>query len=187
MPDGPERGWHACPTKSVPALEIEKFVVDQIRALGRDQALVADTIRQAREQGQKRIGELEAEQKAIQRELERDNATLRKVAREIPQSGHATERMAELQDRIRAAEQRATQVREELIALGRELMGEEEAARTLALFDPVWDTLSPREQARVIHLLVEQVNYDGEKGTVAVTFHPSGIKALAGEFAEASA
>ena len=53
--------------------------------------------------------------------------------------------------------------------------------------DPqVWDTLSPREQARVIRLLVEQVNYDGEKGTVSVTFHPSGIKVLADEFAEAT-
>ena len=182
-----KRGWHACPSKSIPALEIEKFVVDQIRSIGRDQTLVVETIRQAREQGQKRIGELEAERKALERQLERDNGALRKLASEITQGGLATERMADLQDRIRAAEQRATQVREELIALNGELVEEAEAARTLALFDPVWDTLSPREQARVIHLLVEQVGYDGEKGTVSVTFHPAGIKVLAEELAEASA
>ena len=76
--------------------------------------------------------------------------------------------MADLQDCIRAAEQRTTQVREEMIALGRELVDEGEAARALALFDPVWDTLSPPEQARVIRLLVEQVSYDGEKGTASV-------------------
>jgi len=182
-----KRGWHACPSKSIPALEIEKFVVDQIRSIGRDPALVAETIRQAREQGQKCIGELEAERTALGRQLERDNDALRKLVNEIPQGGPATERMADLQDRVRAAEQRATQVREELIALNGELVEEAEAARTLALFDPVWDTLSPREQARVIHLLVEQVGYDGEKGTVSVTFHPAGIKVLAEELAEASA
>jgi site-specific DNA recombinase len=87
--------------------------------------------------------------------------------------------MADLQDRIRSTEQRATQVREELIALGRELVDEKEAARALALFDPVWESLSPREQVRVMQLLVERVDYDGEKGTVSVTFHPTGIGALA--------
>jgi site-specific DNA recombinase len=48
----------------------------------------------------------------------------------------------------------------------------------------VWDCLAPREQARVIELLVERVEYDGDGGNVSITFRPSGIKALAGEFAE---
>ncbi len=33
----------------------------------------------------------------------------------------------------------------------------------------------------MIHLLVERIGYDGEKGTVALTFRPTGIKALAQE------
>jgi hypothetical protein len=38
-----------------------------------------------------------------------------------------------------------------------------------------------------MQLLVERVDYDGEKGTVSVTFHPTGIGALADLSAEASA
>lgn len=53
----------------------------------------------------------------------------------------------------------------------------------MAVFDPVWDSLTPREQARVIHLLVERVDYDGATGKIAITFHPSGIKMLADELA----
>jgi hypothetical protein len=98
----------------------------------------------------------------------------------------ATDRVADLQDRIRVAEQRSTQVREELIALERDLVDENETARALAVFDPVWETLAPREQARVIRLLVQRVDYDGEKGTVSVSFHPAGIKILSREFAEAT-
>ena len=86
----------------------------------------------------------------------------------------------------RAAEQRATQVREELIALGRQVVDEKEVAKALAVFDPVWDTLAPREQVRVIRLLVQRVVYDGEKSTVSVTFHPAGIKTLADELEEAN-
>jgi len=92
--------------------------------------------------------------------------------------------MADLQDRIRAGERRSTQVREELIRLGREVVDEKEVARALAAFEPVWETLAPREQVRVTRLLVQRVDYDGERGTVSVTFHPAGIKMLSREFAE---
>ena len=51
----------------------------------------------------------------------------------------------------------------------------------LASFAPVWEQLSPKEQARLIRLLVERVDYDGAAGDVAVTFRPGGIKALANE------
>src|SRR5262249_45094759 len=33
-----KRGWDKCPSKSVPAAEIERFVVDRIRCVGRDPA-----------------------------------------------------------------------------------------------------------------------------------------------------
>lgn len=51
----------------------------------------------------------------------------------------------------------------------------------MSIFDPVWDSLTLCEQARVVRLLVERVDYDGARGKVAVTFHPGGIKTLAAE------
>ena len=51
-------------------------------------------------------------------------------------------------------------------------------ARALEVFDPVWASLAPREQARIIRLLIERVGYDGRDGTVTVTFRPPGIEAL---------
>jgi hypothetical protein len=32
-----------------------------------------------------------------------------------------------------------------------------------------------------VRLLVARVDYDGEKGTLAITFHPLGLKTLAGQ------
>ena len=48
----------------------------------------------------------------------------------------------------------------------------------MAAFDPVWDALCPREQARIMHLLIRRVEYDGGKGTVSITFRPDDIKTL---------
>ena len=173
-----KRGWHDCPSKSIPAREIENFVVDQVRGIGKDPALLTETLEETRAQAQARIKELEAERRGLERDLGRHNAELRQLS---GSNGTAADRMADIQDRIRDAEQRGTQVRDELKALRRELVTEKDATRALAVFDPVWESLAPREQVRVIRLLVQRVDYDGEKETVSVTFHPAGIKMLSGE------
>ena len=56
--------------------------------------------------------------------------------------------------------------------------------RALALWDDVWGALTLKEQARVAVLMIERVSYDGADGKVALTFRPSGIKALAEEARE---
>ncbi|HUU98388.1 MAG TPA: recombinase family protein [Phycisphaerae bacterium] len=171
-----KRGWHTCPTKSIPAQEIERFVIDQIRAIGRDQELLAETLRQAGQRSREKMIELEGEKKMIERQLVQDVELLRGLVTDRgEQAAHC---LADLQDRIRANEQRATQVREELLALESELTDEQKAAQAFAAFDPVWESLPPREQARLIRLLVEQVSYDGRTGTVSVILHNTGIKVL---------
>ena len=181
-----KRGWHNCPTKSVPAGEIERFVVEQIKGIGKDPTVLAETLRQARGQGQRSLAELEAEEGGLGRELARHNAELRKLASGV-KNGEKAGALANLQDRIRAAEQRATEIREQVVALSREMVDEREVEAALSVFDPMWDTLSPREQARIIHLLVERVDYDGKHGTVSVTFRPNGIKTLAQQIEEVAA
>ena len=44
---------HTCPSKSIPAGEIERFVVERIRCIGKDAVLVRDTLAAARAQGER--------------------------------------------------------------------------------------------------------------------------------------
>ncbi|MFO7897892.1 MAG: recombinase family protein [Planctomycetota bacterium] len=182
-----KRGWETCPTKSIPAPEIERFVVDRIRCIGQDPDIFAETLEQARAQNQESVQKLEAERRGLQRDLTRHNARVRELISKTATNGDGTSpetaQLADLQERIRAAEQRGTQIREELLELSRELVDERELANALSLFDPIWDTLAPREQVRAVRLLVERVVYDGEAGKVAITFRPTGIRALANEAA----
>lgn len=65
-----------------------------------------------------------------------------------------------------------------------DLIDEADVAKAMAEFDPVWESLSPREQGRLLQLLIERIDYDGHDGMVSITFHAGGIKALANhEFA----
>lgn len=65
---------------------------------------------------------------------------------------------------------------------GRELeadqFDEADALCALAEFDPVWASLTTREQMRLVQLLVAKVGYDGRNGKVTVDFRSSGIRDL---------
>jgi site-specific DNA recombinase len=92
-------------------------------------------------------------------------------------------RLADLQGRLVQVAKRAVGVREQIEAIRKECVDEEEVSETLRVFDPVWEALAPREQARVMQLLVERIDYDGAADKIAIHFHPTAIKALAGELA----
>lgn len=176
-----KEGWHSCPSKSVPAGEIERFVVERIRRIGQDPALTAETIRQACEQRDRQVEQLERERRLVERELKQHSDEMRRLLAQGEPNNGATpisSGLADAQDRIRHAEERLAILRSRMTEAHREVVNEREVAATLSIFDPVWESLSQKEQARVLRLLVEQVAYDGEKGTLRITFRPSGIKSL---------
>jgi site-specific DNA recombinase len=170
-----KRGWDACPSGSIPAGEIERFVVEQIRTIGSDPELLTQTIEQTRRQRDCALRQLKNEQQSVERAVKRHNIDIAKLAIDPKR----VDQVVALQERIRQAEQRLTTVREQVANISADLIDEDDVAAALASFDPVWETLSPREQARVVRLLVERAEYDGQKQTVSVTFRPGGIKALA--------
>jgi site-specific DNA recombinase len=179
-----KRGWHACPTKSIPAGEVEQFVINQIRCIGSDPALLHQTLAQAQEQDEARVTELETEQRGLERDQSRWHAELRKLAVHLgPDNADdpLIGRLADLQERLAQVEKRAGSVREQIDAIRRQRLDEEQASEALRLFDPVWEALPPREQARVLQLLVERIDYDGGKGNISIRFHPTAIRALTDE------
>jgi len=182
-----KEGWHSCPTKSVPAAEIEGFVIDRIRCIGRDSGLIAETLNQARRQIQEGVEKLESELRIVKEELQRHALEVHRLVGDKAQhhDDHTltSTRLADLEDQIRFARQRADGIREKIAMKNSELVDEGELTAALEGFDPVWEALSHRERSRVIHLLVEKIGYDGGVGTLSITFRPTGIKVLAQESA----
>jgi len=87
-------------------------------------------------------------------------------------------RLADLQDQIRAGENRLCQIAVELAGLGDGAIDEAEVAGALGRFAELVGGLTTPEKVRLLQLLVQKVVYDRARETVAITFHPSGFEAI---------
>ncbi|MBP9032483.1 MAG: recombinase family protein [Pseudomonadales bacterium] len=175
-----KRGWDKCPAPSLPAAELEQFVVDQIRALGQDDGVILDAVRAAQEHLRQEAAALQEARKTAERRVTRLTEQMQRLAAEGRRADQA-ERLAELQDRLRDAEQRVTELDDQIVRADKRLIDEDELVGAIEAFDPVWDALNPRERERIVRLLVAQVAYDASQEAISVTFNPTGIAALSND------
>jgi site-specific DNA recombinase len=180
-------GWSTCPTKSLPAAEIEAAVVDQIRCIAQDADLKDEVLRQACSAADTNLAELATQQRQLERQLGRDHAEISRLAVSPDRSSATTARIADLHERIARAEHQLAQVRNRVAEIERQRINQADVTAAFADFDNVWNALSSREQAQVLALLVARVEFDAGDSTIAISFHPSAIKTLAEGNAEEAA
>ena len=171
------RGRRACPTPSLPAAEVERVVVEEVRRVAQDPGLVAQTAQQVQAQTEAVLRRLEDERRAVERVVERCHTELRRLAAVGSLAPPAAARVAELNDRIRDAEQRLAAIAAETAEARARAVRDRDVAAALADFDGLWEELSPRERVRVVHLLVGRVEFDAGQSTIEVSFHPVGAEA----------
>ena len=172
-------GWKTCPTKSLPAAEIEAEVVDQIRCLAHDDGLRAEVLKQACSATETDLAELTTQQRQLERQLGRDHAEIARLAVTTEPSSATTARIADLHERVSRAEQQLAQVRSRIAEVETQRISQTDVDAAFADFDNVWKALSSREQAQVLALLIDRVEFDPAYSTLAITFHPSAIRTLA--------
>jgi site-specific DNA recombinase len=158
--------------------EIERVVVDQIRCIGRDPGLIKEVLVEARVGVEREMAALRLERTDLARELVRHHAELRRLALSAGTEACAA-RILALQELTEAAEGRGPEIDLKIALLQRERIEEAEAMAAFGDFELAWGQLSPKEQARLLSLLVARIAYDAVGGTVAVSFHVTGIKGLA--------
>lgn len=143
-------------------------MVSQIKSIGQAPSLIEATIREANKEAKETI-------KTLDKELAASKSDVQSGTSELPTA--TANRQADLHERLDCAERRATEIHQERAAVL--VINPEEVTTALRDFAPVWDTLTPQEQTRVVELLVARVDYDGNTGSVVVTFNPTGILAVA--------
>jgi len=174
-----KQGARACPGSRAPAGQLEAFVVERVRAVGTDPALIEAAVAAAQLEQEARIPELaeairEHETEERRLAVEHEQLTL-SIERGVTALGG---RLGEVDCLLHDARTRATAAREELVAL--ETRGCDEAALRKALdeFDPVWNELFPKEKARILRLLIERVVFDGRASDLEIQFRVGASAAL---------
>jgi site-specific DNA recombinase len=173
-----KEGRKACPSPSLPAAEVERVVVDEVRGLATDPGLRAEVVRQADRQFEADVAATRTEQGQLQRELSWLYAEMRKLAVERPAGAGTSARIADLHERIGQAERRLAELGTVIDERGRDRLDAQDVDAAFADFDALWGNLTPREQAQVMGSLVARVEFDPAASTVAVSFHPAAIKSL---------
>jgi site-specific DNA recombinase len=186
------RGRDKCPVRSVPADAIEPFVVERIHSLGRNPSLVDSIVAEVeRSEDASATAELAQEERRLGVEYEKIRVEAKQALGILSeQRGGAgeliRERLAELDERAGQIQRRLTEIRDSLTAAAQQVFTRSHIASALAMFVPVWEALSPHEKSRVLHLLLEGIDYDAAAGELAFRFSPLGIKLLALEANESS-
>jgi len=177
------RGWATCPSKSIPAVEIEKFVVDRLRVVGSDPEVIAATVEEANKQLAARKAQLDTETRRLRKDLDRAHANLRRQIKVVSGDGRSRHRpsLATREEAIQALEVRLDEVGREVAGLRAMRIDVGDLQAALQAFDPVWESLTAADQARVVQLLVERIDYDGATGKLSMTFRPAGVRTLAAE------
>ncbi|MBL8825188.1 MAG: recombinase zinc beta ribbon domain-containing protein, partial [Planctomycetia bacterium] len=176
-----KQGWEKCSSKSVPAGQMEQFVLERIQGIGSDPSLQAEVLAIIHQHHEEHRQTLKSEQALLERELKRWQQEARNLVGQI-KAGEVntlvTSRLAEVQERIAHETPQLAQIRDELERLADWSITSESVATVLGRFDDLWKAMNIVEKQKLLQLLIDRIDYDGKVGQVTIHFHPTGLESL---------
>ena len=186
-----KQGVDVCPTSTVPAAAIEGFVVEQIRALTTRPEMIRQVVTEAESARAARVTVLHEDVSTLETHLLERQRAGQQLVRVLEAEETATpntivlEQLQQLERDIEETSQALVEVRQEWAALTARKVTMKEFRAALELFDPVWEVLYPVERARILRLLIEQIDFNAGTGKIGITFRPTGVAALHDEIISA--
>ena len=180
-----KRGASACPGSRVATQDLEAFVIERVKDIGRDPALVRETIEATGKALVARRPEIETELRHLG--IYRDQLGKQRrnlvdaVAKAGPKAHGLLEKIGEVEVALTDVNGKIDALEAEVQGLEGQTIDEADLRAALASFTPVWDQLFPAERARIVQLLLQSVTYNAGAGEVEITFRPGGVRALAGD------
>ncbi|MFO0836118.1 MAG: recombinase family protein [Phycisphaerales bacterium] len=160
-----KRGWGTCPQPSLPAEELEKFVVDRMREVCGDESLLQQSVLRAQQQLAEDLDTARDERDGVARDLALARQSLTKAT---GKGDHAS--AAERRDEVRDLECRQRQLDARISAMERQVIDPDELAGAMEAFDPLWASLTTDERERLVRLMVREVVYDATDDSLTVAF-----------------
>ena len=170
-----KQGKEACQTPSLPAQEIEDFVVEQIRQLANNPEMVERVFAEAEKQRKANIPRLKAEHKRLHRERQHKQERIKELVGAVGKSSESisslTESLHELESAVVRIDRRLAEIQTELDAINHTTIDRDDLAAALSAFGPVWEELYPAEKTRIVNLLIERVSYNALTDKINILFN----------------
>jgi len=186
-----KEGVEVCPTSTIPAAELEDFVVTRIKQIATHPTMVTEVVQQARALQAARLPELESDIQRLQEHLQERQRAGRNLTHALEANDGQTpaaillDQLRTIEAQIAETNRQLSEAQLEITALSTQSITMDDFRTALELFDPVWDVLYPTERARILRLLIEKVDLDSDSGRIGITFHPTGLAMLKDEMTSA--
>lgn len=176
-------GYETCPCPSVPAFKLEGLILDQIRAVGRDQGLqdqVHAAARTRHDEVREQLGaDLTRATKKRAATQDEIKGLLKTLADGTVSGTSITGRIAELETALETLDQQIADIQAQIESHTQLHPNPSDLTESLSVFNEIWEVLLPTEKERVIGLLINTIDYDGT--TLGIEFSPAGVKLLSEE------
>ena len=169
-----KNGWKECPSPSLPAGEIESFVLGQLKEIGNNYHLRRAVWKKLNEKIEQKTKEA---RRAIN-DLEKQRDGLEKRIRLAIEQNADSEEFVFLEESFALLEKELASLRKSLARLTEAKASEQDVSRALSHFDTVWGGLKGPERCDLVRVLLERVDFDGPKEQVLLQFRSEGIRSL---------
>ncbi|HCD34629.1 MAG TPA: resolvase [Phycisphaerales bacterium] len=176
-----KKGWDECPAPSLPAKQLEDFVVEQIKNLGQDQDILHDALCTTQAHLQDEITKHEKQRTDVEKTIKQLSGQIGELSARAGYDERATRQLDQLQSRIHEQQEIIQEINAQIVAIRHRMLNPDELTGAIESFHPVWETMSPADKAKLVHLLIERIEYDGKDETIALTYPAAGISTLSPE------
>ena len=171
-----KEGWDACPSPSLPAAELERFIVDQIKAIGKDVTVLQDCIDKAQIQMQDKIQQLKEARNEKQNHIQELSQQIGQAASQAGFDETAAGRIEDCQQQIKETQAEMAALNAEIVSIQQQMLNPDELVGNLESFEPLWDAMGVKQKEKLIHLLIKQIEWDSETDNIFIAFHQTNIE-----------
>ena len=177
-----KEGVAACPGSRVASGDLEAFVVERLREVGRHPEVLLAALDADAKDCEARRPELVGEVRRLGAERARLASERENIVDAVAQGSSASvvllPRLDEADRELTDVAQRESEAQRELAALETGDIDQDELTAALEDFEVVWAELFPKERARLLTLLLARVEFDAQAGDVAITFRRGGPQGM---------
>ena len=174
-----KQGHATCPRPTLAAEPVERLVVQQVAAVGRDPALQDQVLATLLSDAAGRRDAHARDARLLRAEVRTRAEESRRLAGSLVPGGDNAAALAALTRLQAELDDRRGRLAELVAAPPEPGVGADAARRALADFAPVWDALKLAERERLVREVVARVDRHADGGRVTVTLHPTLIRSLA--------
>lgn len=175
-----KRSHKICPRASLPAEEVERFVVAQLQALTIDEDLLSETCVRVGRSVTKRRDDLAKEQSTLApaiHQAEKAIDALSTPSGDPKREASRLHSLATLTDQHRSDRQRLEIISDQLMAIESAAPDRVTILRAVKDLESLWEHLTIGERSRLMSLLIERIEHDPIDGNLSITLSPTGLRA----------